>query len=71
MNKSKTWISQAWKRWRWVFEKSLSGKDLSAQFIYFVGSEDFKNKYRNEHPNFEPIRLSKLTRKMVRSGRLA
>ena len=66
--KSKGWLKKAYVRFLWL-GKGLKGEDLQKQFTYLMSGTLYKKKMKDK--GFKPFKISKMARKMIRSGRLA
>lgn len=66
---SKRNLERAYLRFLGLFDGKMPIKDIEKQFQYFMSGKLFKQKARQE--GFVPIKISKLTSRFIRTGRLA
>ena len=73
VSRTRNFIQNAGERFSYYTKSmELSQKELKRQFTYFLSSEDKKKELRKEWgEDFVPLRMSKMARKMIRSGRIA
>ena len=67
--KSKRNLEKAYLRFIRLLENTMSQKDISSQFQYFMSGKAFKQKARQK--GFVPIKIPKLTSRFIRTGRIA
>lgn len=69
--KSKRNLEKAYLRFIRLLENTMSQKDISSQFQYFMSGKAFKEKVKKEDKEFVPLKISKLTSRFIRTGRIA
>jgi len=62
-------LEKAYLRFSGLLENTMSQKDISSQFQFFMSGKVFKQKAKQK--GFVPIKIPKLTSKFIRTGRLA
>jgi hypothetical protein len=68
--KSKNWLKSAYIRYLHLIPEDLrKSKDVQLQFTYMMSGDLYKKKMRDK--GFVPYKVPKMTRKMIRTGRLA
>lgn len=49
----------------------MKKKEIDEQFTYFMSGKAFKEKVKKEDKEFVPLKISKLTSRFIRTGRIA
>lgn len=69
--KSKSFLAKSYQRFFDLLDGKMNKKDIDNQFTFLMSGELFRKSFLKKNKKFEPIKMSKMTRKFIRSGRLA
>jgi hypothetical protein len=67
----KNYVNEAYLRFIGLLDGKMKKKEIDEQFTYFMSGKAFKEKVKKEDKEFVPLKISKLTSRFIRTGRIA